>query len=648
MAAHRSPEDLVNSYEPGKEADELVDTALLASAAEHLQMAADLSPVDRDPIRRGRVLADLAAVLQTLGRHPEAIAAGSEAIEILTPESDPVGCASVGGTLGGLFAAEARWEEAASAFRSALKASELSFHSRLDTVAREEETQRAGNLHRWAAYSLARAGHIEEAALALENGRTRELRRRFGSLYLDERLAELPTNYRDAYDAAAARLSASPLGPASTDAARQLQEALATIRALPGFTDFATGATRDHVFLATEHRWPVLYIDPTPVGTLILLVEHSACGAASLSARFVEVTSTEIFMRLAVGSAAAPTSAPFEEPPGSYLLGIGAAGTAEVPSQLNLILPWLGDVLGCALYEWLNELDSVGVTLIPCGPISTAPLHAATWNREADAYRLMDRFDIRYAPSAIVAATALRRARDRATLPSHLVALADPTEDLPAAIPEILEISTHFADKAACAVGREATWPFLEEAAPDATHLHLSCHARGGLFADSDTLLLLADGPVSLEQLTVLQLQARVTAVSACQTALSTMARLPEESLSIGNAFLAVGSACAIASLWPVDDAATAVLMIRVYELMVRDALRPPEALRRAALWLEAVSSEEVDSFLIRYPRLKEEFARRTANNVAPSEARGRRSCGDPDKPFAHPYCWAGFIASGA
>jgi CHAT domain-containing protein len=123
------------------------------------------------------------------------------------------------------------------------------------------------------------------------------------------------------------------------------------------------------------------------------------------------------------------------------------------------------------------------------------------------------------------------------------------------------------------------------------------------------------------------------------------MARLQDESLSIGTSLLAVGSACAIASLWPVHDAATAVLMIRVYEEMIRNPLDPPQALRRAALWLETASGDEVSKFLTQHPRLKDEFARRS--DLSEVTTRGPNSVAAA-APFAHPIYWAAFIASGA
>jgi CHAT domain-containing protein len=271
------------------------------------------------------------------------------------------------------------------------------------------------------------------------------------------------------------------------------------------------------------------------------------------------------------------------------------------------------------------------------------------WEDEnAGTTRLIDKFDVRYAPSAVVEAAAVSRANKFATAEPYLVALADPTLDLPATRPEVTEITERFEGRAMVAVGTSASWTFLRANADRATHLHLACHGQGGLFPDSETLLWLSDGPVSVPQLTEIQLWARVASVSACQTALSGMTRAPDELLSISTAMLGIGAACCLASLWPVDDAATALLMIRTYEEMLAKSLRPPEALRQAQLWLQAASLQEVWGFLAEHPRLNAEFQRRAATAPITRQAPSSAHSDEPPRPFAHPYYWAGFVATGA
>jgi CHAT domain-containing protein len=274
---------------------------------------------------------------------------------------------------------------------------------------------------------------------------------------------------------------------------------------------------------------------------------------------------------------------------------------------------------------------------------------------------LTDSFGIRYAPSAVVGAAALRRAARKRS--ARLVALADPQGDLPAARPEVKEIATLFGNtNAQVAVGHRANAEFLRRHAAHATHVHLACHAHGGLFDATDAAITLASGDLAAVDLTtVVRLDARLVVVSACESALSEIAGLPDEVVSIATALLSSGSACAIASLWPVDDLATALLMTRLYQEMLADGRRPPEALRLAQLWLRELSEEEEQRFLARQPALAAEFERRARS---PRGTPGRRPAGalaagarrgpdeggpDPggERPYAHPDYWAPFIAFG-
>lgn len=124
---------------------------------------------------------------------------------------------------------------------------------------------------------------------------------------------------------------------------------------------------------------------------------------------------------------------------------------------------------------------------------------------------------------------------------------------------------------------------------------------------------------------------------------------MPDEVFSIGTVMLAAGGHCAIASLWPVDDAATAILMTRMYEEMFEGGLRPPEALRSAQLWLRDLTFEEEAAFLSEHPALEAEVERRRAADDPPGRRGGEVAAdGGSAGPYAHPDYWAAFVAAGA
>jgi hypothetical protein len=409
-------------------------------------------------------------------------------------------------------------------------------------------------------------------------------------LSLAKTLDAIPARLRNEYEEAARMLAVAPFGAMSSDAARRLQEAIEAIRALPGMEGFASAAAPADLVAGTEPGWPLVYVNPTPFGTVILAVVNDA-GTPRVEATFADTTSMEVFNRLSLGAHAVDPEAS-DAPAGSYILGIRGAGNAEVADQLDLILPWLGETLIEPVAQLADAIGADGLTIVPYGPLSTAPVHAAEC---ASSSRLLDAVPVRFSPSAAAIATALDRCRRRAASELSLVAVADPFGDLLGAGPEAEHVADDFFRQSTVASGNDATIAFLATHAGEATHLHLACHAYGGLFDEAETALLLADGAMSLLALSALQVSCRVCVASACQTALASLTAPPQEGLSLATVALSAGSSCTIASLWPVDDGATAVLMILLYEEMLSNALRPPEALRSAQLALQRLTYSELE-----------------------------------------------------
>jgi CHAT domain-containing protein len=231
------------------------------------------------------------------------------------------------------------------------------------------------------------------------------------------------------------------------------------------------------------------------------------------------------------------------------------------------------------------------------------------------------------------------------------VALADPERDvpgggLPAAEAEVTEIARNFnTANVHQAAGREASSKFLAWHAADADYLHLACHATGGVLDSSEAALALADRSLSPFELTeIATLHTRLAVASACETAHSELTGLAEEVHSIGVILLAAGSACAIATQWAVNDASTAMLMTRLYDLMTTQRLRPPEALRTAQLWVRDLDATEEQEFLRAHPALARDIASRRARG----EHIGAPTGGGATGRFSDPVYWAPFVAIGA
>jgi CHAT domain-containing protein len=91
------------------------------------------------------------------------------------------------------------------------------------------------------------------------------------------------------------------------------------------------------------------------------------------------------------------------------------------------------------------------------------------------------------------------------------------------------------------------------------------------------------DGYLRLNEIYNLKLNADLVVLSACQTGLGKEVR-GEGLVGLTRGFMYAGTPRVAASLWQVNDAATAELMKRFYRGMLKDSLRPAAALRAAQL----------------------------------------------------------------
>jgi len=121
-----------------------------------------------------------------------------------------------------------------------------------------------------------------------------------------------------------------------------------------------------------------------------------------------------------------------------------------------------------------------------------------------------------------------------------------------------------------------ATHALLDNQVPEMSGIILSMFDRKGQQQD---------GFLQLYEIYNLKLSADLVVLSACQTALGKDIR-GEGIVSLTRGFMHAGAPRVVASLWNVDDAATADLMGYFYRAMIVDRLAPAAALRAAQLRL--------------------------------------------------------------
>jgi len=93
------------------------------------------------------------------------------------------------------------------------------------------------------------------------------------------------------------------------------------------------------------------------------------------------------------------------------------------------------------------------------------------------------------------------------------------------------------------------------------------------------------DGFLRLHDIYNLNLPVDMVVLSACQTGLGKQVR-GEGLIGLTRGFMYAGAARVVASLWKVDDEATAELMKVFYQRMLKDGMSPPAALREAQMSL--------------------------------------------------------------
>lgn len=268
----------------------------------------------------------------------------------------------------------------------------------------------------------------------------------------------------------------------------------------------------------------------------------------------------------------------------------------------------------------VGMLDRPRLAVVPEGALASVPFSALPDPDDCDGAPLIERHEIVQLPSAsalgYLRSSAETRRREPA--PGLLAVVADPVYeaddprlgDLPATSADGARPSPrqplgrlrHAGDEGRAILALAArgdVGAFGIEASRDRVrsglltgfrYLHFASHAwidpdrpdRSGIVLSRfDARGRPVDGLLRLEDIYDLELDADLVTLSACRTALGPT--LPGEGvIGLGRGFLHAGAARVLASLWPIDDRATAVLMRDVYERLLDQDRSPGTALREA------------------------------------------------------------------
>jgi CHAT domain-containing protein len=192
---------------------------------------------------------------------------------------------------------------------------------------------------------------------------------------------------------------------------------------------------------------------------------------------------------------------------------------------------------------------------------------------------LVDRYDISYTPSATV--WAQLKDRPARALPAGVLALAPNIQRLPATKDEVGAISRIYGRRVVVKTGRDATSQALRSGLANAGTIHLATFGVLNKHNPLFSFIELApdsksDGHLDVSEVFGLPMSGQLVVLSACQTAVGSgsLADVPpgDDWVSLVQAFLQAGASTVVASLWPVEDRATADLMTRFHQARAQGA----------------------------------------------------------------------------
>jgi CHAT domain-containing protein len=180
---------------------------------------------------------------------------------------------------------------------------------------------------------------------------------------------------------------------------------------------------------------------------------------------------------------------------------------------------------------------------------------------------------------------------------------------------------------------------------PAAEIFHFSGHAIFRVDDPFRSCLGLAPPDIlSLEVLQPLLRQnpPRMIVLSACQTGMAQVTSRADEALGFPSMLLGQGVRTVLATLWPVDDFASALLVGQFYRFWREQKQAPAQALRSAQNWLRTATAGSISDLLKPLKKVPGPVGALAAS------ARTDLFRKDPgSRPYAHPELWAAFVLAG-
>jgi CHAT domain-containing protein len=609
-----------------------------------------------------RTLTNKGTALRELRRYEAALAAYEEALEICNRHDVPHEKVRTLANLGRLYIGERRYEDALPYLREAADLVERLRTEGLSPARRRQIMDEHLHIYENLLICLMKLELYDEALAVAERGKSRllidlltaqELRPKNAPEPLQRRYEQLlfralaiadelerpdpPDLPPDARETRRAQLRQE-----HQQVSRELDKVIADIRrADPAFLPAAQPLTHEQIVqLAQEAQTTILSLRVTAEGSYAFLVYPDGSREVVVIPDFT----LERLWELAVAGWAQDYYTDRE----GWLQQMEARLSALYRELLSPVHQRLRAKLGAGVHPLL---------IVPNRALALLPLHACGWDENGQRRYWIDEFVIRYAPSLTLFRILWARERERRRR-ELLLAVANPTGDLPFAEYECEQIEAHWGGARAQVLWREQGTRNAVLTNASAAHLlHFACHGVYDLANPLESPLLLANGETLTlgEMLELLNLpHAQLVVLSACETALVDPAEQADEHFGLALGPLYAGAPTVLGTLWAVADVATGLLMGKAYDLL-QAGVGKAAALREAQLWLRDLTAAQAQEILeaqaaaagqpTREVALTE-MARLALAQLLPVQRRFALM-DDTERPFAHPYFWAAFQCVG-
>jgi CHAT domain-containing protein len=337
-------------------------------------------------------------------------------------------------------------------------------------------------------------------------------------------------------------------------------------------------------------------------------------------------------------------------------------------NNLNDYLNQLSEILHIDELLELIPKSCSRLILIPHWFLHIIPLHCLPLKNGKFLYQRFSN-GVGYVPSCQLLKLVKLSQRENFT---RLFAIKNPTrkdlKPLLGANLEIERISQGFATEKTIIIGElEASEQTLENRRQElqASHcLHFSCHGKFDNESPRDSALMLADPDGNLRESANLTLaevfekfdlrECRLVTFSACESGMieSKADSISDEYVGLPSGFLFAGSSSVVSTLWTVDPLATTLFMAKFYHDLKRISIQDQGSiaivLNNTQTWLRTLNSKKL-------ARIKDSQKFQQLLDRVFESKRDRRKFQDlleaavkrQPYPFANPYYWTAFIATG-